>query len=146
MPELLAKVPDEVRPRPDPDWYKFDHGKFLAWWKAQLVGMTIDESLPLEVRVERVGGRTDRPWLVTGYLGGKRFSSFGTEHSWSTSFPGYYVNETSARKWSDFKAGTRVRVKGTISDVIIRSESQSGSPLLRYHLLLVLRDIEPIVP
>ena len=48
MLEILAKTPDELRPVARPDWYTFTEGKYLDWWKQQLLGLSFEESLQLE--------------------------------------------------------------------------------------------------
>ncbi len=120
MQSILDKVPEDLRPRATPDWYKYTEGKFQDWVDQQFTGMTFDMDMQLNGCTTYDYSTIHRPpenWYVAAGLMDHTFTCFGTPHTWEIPFPNFYTDEAGSKKWESYKHGTRIKVTGIIKSV-----------------------------
>lgn len=142
MADVLAKVPADLQPAATPEWHKYTEGKFLDWWKDQLVGMKFEQTLALaSARTER-GGPPQLPWRLSCTFAGRSFNSFGKPQSWRiNSLYVLNIDEETARKWDKVKPGRLFKVTGTITNAgFFSAFGTSGIP--SYTIGLTLTDMQ----
>jgi hypothetical protein len=151
MADILVNAPAELRPQANAEWYKYTGGKFDAWWQAQLVGLSFDQTMTFEsVNVTKSGApKPGAEWnasLIT--FASKTFVYFGATHDWRIAMLSEQVDEAAARKWDATKKGTLFRVKGTVAGVEFAPDAAGSvhTKLPVYHVVLRLRDVEILPP
>jgi hypothetical protein len=150
MPEVLARLPLELRPQPRRDWFTFNEGKFIQWWKEQLAGMSFDLVLPFE---EATVQRSASPapgaeWVISFVrVGGKSFTALGADHRWSLDSFTLKGNDVTAKYWMNLKRGTLLRVKGTIKNADIGTYGTFDMKHFHsYEIRIHLQDAQVIAP
>jgi hypothetical protein len=142
MADILAKVPVNLQPAAAPAWRKYTEGKFLDWWRDQLVGMKLEQTLQLNSVGTTRGGPPQLPWRLSCTFSGRSFNSFGKPQSWHISSQ-YLLNidEDTARKWDKVKPGRLFKVTGTITNAgFYTPYATSGIP--SYTIGLTLTDMQ----
>ncbi len=143
MQDILVNVPADLRPQNKPEWYKYTEGKFEDWWEQQLIGLAFEQTLAMDVRVDRsLTARSGNEWTIACTFAGKGFTYFAADHRWSIRPQSMTTDEAGAKKWDHFKNGTLVKVKGVISKIDIQTTEFNHSKFPVYHVTLTLRDLE----
>ncbi|GEM_PF-4201733 len=152
MMDILAKCPEELRPKPDPDWYKYTESKYCDWVSAQMIGLIVDTKLPFDgcqVYTSVGGTKPEDRWTVLpNSFAPQGFTYFGEDHNWSIQFPRFNTSEEIARRWDKIKKGTILPVKGVITSVNLHEvyNSTRKTKLPKYHLTITLRDLTVPLP
>jgi len=149
MQDILVNTPAELKPQANAEWYKYTGAKFDAWFEAQLVGMTFDQTLSFESADVTKSRGSGTVWNVFPiYFSSKSFNYFGEAHTWRVSVPTVQVDEAGAKKWDATKKGTLFRVKGSIASVEFSPDANGSdhTKLPSYHVVLRLRDVEFLSP
>jgi hypothetical protein len=143
MPDILVKVPNDLRPAAGAEWQKFTANKFANWLASQLVGMKFDQQIALSSTqtLSGLGGMHDQPWTLILAFRSHPFEYFGTTHSWSVTVPWQHIDEASAKSWDKTKTGTLLKVSGTIQEIGL-SRTNTAAALPQYAISLKLTNVQ----
>jgi hypothetical protein len=146
MQDILARAPGELKPQARSEWHTFTKGKFETWWQDQLTGMKFDQTLSLTCQVTRsIAPRPGAEYTVRGGFAKKEFVAFSETQKWALTDFQYDVDEAAAKKWMAVKAGTNVRVRGTIGKVSFNN-IVAGNRFPQYTVTLTLVDLDIVLP
>ena len=146
MMEILAKVPAELRPKGEPDWYKYTAAKYYKWVEEQMVGMEFDRKMNFyDCTITRSPTSRDvSEWSIGPILfNDQHFTYFGTDNTWKIDYLRIFVDETGSRMWNKTKKGTLIQVKGIIRAVTISRQGiyYDNNKLPKLTYTIALRDV-----
>jgi hypothetical protein len=150
MPDILARLPQDLRPQPRPDWFTFNEIKFEQWWQDQLPGLTFEQLLPYQsASVQRTPNPTPgNEWTISFItVGSKSFSAMGADHHWSLDTFTLTGNDATAKYWLNLKRGTLLKIKGTIESADVRTlDAADKNHFHSYHIRIHLSNPQIITP
>lgn len=111
--ELLADLPDDLRPAPGKGWDQFTSPKVMDWMERNAVGreLEINEHVAASVRFE------DQKWMVTLDTPEVHFLFRGSDNCVGGGRMTLTVDEARAKKFTKMARGSMVRIRSTISGI-----------------------------